>query len=67
MNISEKPPVKRPRVFQGPHRLRLSGAASEAPVAVEDVVTVITVGDSEFVSSPVELPAEVVEPTTPGQ
>ena len=61
MEISEKPQAQKPRVVHGPHRLRISGVAPQTLVPRDQVMPTIVIGDSEIVSTAVEIQVELIQ------
>ena len=60
MELSEKLQARRPRVQHGPHRLRLSGVVVCPDAPNEYMAPALVVGDSEIVSSVVDIREELV-------
>jgi len=60
MEWTEKLPERKPRVLHGPHRIRLSGIAAGRPASVEETAPTVIAGESEVVSSTVEIKQELV-------
>jgi len=60
MELSQKPEARKPRIQYGPHRLRLSGFVARPVVPTEDLAPIIIIGDSEIVSSVVDIQQELI-------
>ena len=60
MELSQKSETRRPRIQYGPHRLRLSGVVAHPDASAEDLAPTLVVGDSEIVSSVVDIQQELV-------
>lgn len=60
MELSEKPQARKPRIQHGPHRLRQSGVVACPDVPTEYVAPTLVIGDSEIVSSAVDIMEEIV-------
>ena len=60
MEFSEKPQAHRLQVVHGPHRLRMSGVALRSSVPADEVMLTVAAGDSEIVTTAVEISVELI-------